>query len=59
MERGHQHEKSLAFESRGGKLRVLLEECVPSVKMEGETYYITESPSVTVGKRKYFVEEVH
>jgi hypothetical protein len=58
MEKAKQHEKSLAFEMRGGKLRVLLEECVPSASVSGQTYFITEAPSVTVGGRKYFVEEL-
>jgi hypothetical protein len=52
------HGRSLAFESRGGKLRVLLEEAVPTVKVRGVTYYATEAPSVTVNGKKHFVEEV-
>ena len=51
-------EKSLAFERRGDRLVVKLEAGVPKVKLRGETYFVTESPSVTVGGRKYFVDEV-
>ena len=51
-------EKSLAFEMRGNRLRVLLEEVVPTVKVSGETYFVTESPSVTVSGKKYFVDEI-
>ena len=51
-------EKSLAFEMRGNRLVVKLEENVPTVKVHGETYYVTESPSVTIGSKKYFVEEI-
>jgi hypothetical protein len=58
MEETRGIDKSLAFEMRGGKLRVLLEECVPSAKIAGETFYITETPSLIVGGKKYFVEEI-
>jgi hypothetical protein len=58
MEEQNVNEKSLAFEMRGGKLRVLLEDVVPTVKCSGETFYITESPSVIVGGKKFFVEEI-
>jgi predicted nucleic acid-binding Zn ribbon protein len=51
-------EKSLAFERKGGRLKVLLEDAVPRVKLKGETYYVTESPSITIGGKKYFVEEI-
>ena len=51
-------EKSLAFEMRGNRLVVKLEEVVPTVKVQGETYFVTESPSVTVLGRKYFVDEI-
>ena len=52
------NEKSIAFERRGSELKVLLEEFVPTVKYKGETYYATESASITVGGKKYFVEEI-
>jgi hypothetical protein len=51
-------EKSLAFEVKGGRLKVLLEDSVPSVKKDGQTYYVTEAPSLTAGGKKYFVEEI-
>ena len=51
-------EKSLAFEMVGGRLKVKLEANVPAVRMHGETYYVTESASVTINGRKHFVEQV-
>jgi hypothetical protein len=51
-------EKSLAFEVKGGRLKVLLEDSVPTVKFKGQTYYVTESPSVTIDGKKYFVDEI-
>jgi len=51
-------DKSLAFEVKGGRLKVLLEENVPTVKFRGQTYFVTESPSVTVEGKKYFVDEI-
>ena len=51
-------ESSLAFERRGGRLVVRLEDAVPKVKLRGETYFVTESPSVTVAGKKYFVDEI-
>jgi len=50
--------KSLAFEMRGSRLVVKLEGGVPTVKLHGETYFVTEAPSVSVGGRKHFVEEI-
>ncbi|MEM2137908.1 MAG: hypothetical protein QW568_02375 [Candidatus Anstonellaceae archaeon] len=58
MEETLEGEKSLAFERKGNRLKVLLEDAVPRVKLSGETYYVTESPSVIVGGKKYFVEEI-
>ena len=51
-------EKSLAFEMRGNRLVVKLEACVPTASVDGETYFVTESPSVTVSGRKFFVDEI-
>ncbi len=51
-------EKSLAFEMKGNRLVVKLEEMVPSVKISGQTFYVTESPSVLIGGKKHFVEEI-
>ena len=51
-------EKSLAFEMRGDRLVVRLEGAVPTIKLRGETYFVTEAPSVTVGGKKHFVEEI-
>ena len=51
-------DKSLAFEVKGGRLKVLLEENVPTVKFRGQTYYVTETPSVTIDGKKYFVDEI-
>ncbi len=58
METEVEGEKSLAFERKGGRLKVLLEDAVPRIRLSGETYYITESPSVTIVGKKYFVEEI-
>ena len=51
-------EKSLAFEVKGGRLKVLLEDSVPSVKKDGQTYYVTEAPSLVAGGKKHFVEGI-
>jgi hypothetical protein len=51
-------ERSLAFERRGDRLVVRLENVVPTVKLHGETYLVTEGPSVTIEGRKYFVDEI-
>ncbi len=51
-------ERSLAFEMKGDRLVVRLEEAVPTVKVDGQTYFVTESPSVSVNGRKYFVDEI-
>ena len=56
MQNKNHGNKSLAFERKGGRLKVLLEEAVPMVKLSGETYFVTESPSITVNKKKHFVE---
>lgn len=50
--------RSLAFEMRGNRLVVKLEEAVPTVRLGGSTYYVTESASVTVNGKKYFVDEI-
>ena len=49
---------SLAFERKGGRLKVMLEEAVPRVKLRGVTYFVTEAPSVIIDGRKHFVEEI-
>ncbi len=51
-------EKSLAFEMKGNRLVVKLEDCVPSIKLKGKRYYVTESPSITINGKKHFVEEI-
>jgi hypothetical protein len=51
-------DKSLAFEMRGGKLKVILEDAVPSVQKAGQVFYVTEAPSVVVGGKKLFVNDV-
>ncbi|MCX8194689.1 MAG: hypothetical protein N3G22_01095 [Candidatus Micrarchaeota archaeon] len=48
---------SLAFERKGERLLVRIED-IPSVKFKGRTYFVTEPPSVIVGGKKYFVEEI-
>ena len=58
MEEILEGEKSLAFERKGGRLKVFLEDAVPRVRLKGETYYVTESPSITIAGKKYFVEEI-
>ncbi|MEM4634125.1 MAG: hypothetical protein QW275_03150 [Candidatus Anstonellaceae archaeon] len=50
--------KSLAFEARGKKLKVLIEEAPPFVTFKGRSYLATEKPSVIVAGRKYFVEDI-
>ena len=55
MEEG---ERSLAFERRGERLIVRLEGAVPTVKLHGQVYFVTEAASVVVGGRKHFVEEI-
>lgn len=51
-------ERSLAFEMRGSRLVVKLESAVPTVRANGRTYYVTESPSVIVDGKKHFVDEI-
>ena len=58
MENSTAGEFSLAFENRGGKLVVKVEDRLPYVKLNGQSYFVTEAPSVTVGDRKFFVEEI-
>lgn len=58
MEKGDGGESSLAFECRGGRLKVMLEGAVPRVKLNGITYFVTEAASVIVGGRKHFVEGI-
>lgn len=58
MDKKNLLEKSLAFEMKGGKLRVILEDAVPSAMHGGQVFYATEAPSVVVNGRKRFVEEI-
>ena len=58
MESETRGESSLAFERKGGRLKVMLEEAVPRVKLRGITYFVTEAASVIVGGKKHFVEEI-
>ncbi|VVC01860.1 Uncharacterised protein [uncultured archaeon] len=58
MENESDGELSLAFERKGGRLRVKLEDAVPRVKLRGVSYAVTEAPSVMIGGRKHFVEEI-
>ena len=58
MEKDSAIGKSPAFEMKGGRLRVILEDEMPSVSVRGETYFVSEAPSVTIGKKKYFVEDI-
>lgn len=51
-------EKSLAFERKGGRLKVMLEEAVPAVLLNNRTYFVTEAPSVLVAGKKHFVDEI-
>ncbi len=50
--------KSLAFERRGGRLKVLLEDAVPRVSFQGYSYFVTEAPSITLNGKKIFVDEI-
>ncbi len=58
MENEARGECSLAFERKGGRLKVMLEEAVPRVRLHGTTYFVTEAASVIVGGKKHFVEEI-
>lgn len=58
METSGESERSLAFECRGDRLVVRLEDAVPRVKLRGITYFVTEAASVTVNGKKFFVEEI-
>jgi hypothetical protein len=58
MEAAGEGERSLAFEVKGGRLAVKLEDAVPSVNVRGQKYFVTEAASVTVGGKKHFVEEI-
>lgn len=58
MATGSEGEFSLAFERRGERLVVRLEDAVPRVKLGGQTYFVTESPSVIVAGKKYFVDGI-
>ncbi len=58
MEQGAEGGLSLAFECKGGRLKVMLEDAVPRVKLNGATYFVTEAASVIVGGKKHFVEGI-
>ena len=58
MEKETEGERSLAFERKGSRLKVLLEDAVPMVKFSGQSYFVTEAPSVTVQGKKHFVEGI-
>ncbi len=58
MESESEGQFSLAFERKGGRLKVMLEEAVPRIKLRGVTYYVTEPPSVSVDGKKHFVEDI-
>jgi len=58
MEDELEGELSLAFERKGGRLVVRLEDAVPRVKLRGITYFVTEPPSVVVDGKKHFVQEI-
>ena len=51
-------EKSIAFEKKGSEVTVLLEDFIPTVRCHGELYYASEGASITVGGKKYFVDEI-
>ncbi|HIH19153.1 TPA: hypothetical protein HA225_04190 [Candidatus Micrarchaeota archaeon] len=53
-----EHGPSLAFECRGGGLKVKLEDASLRVKYRGVTYFVSEAPSVTTGGKKHFVQEI-
>ena len=58
MENAEYSEKSLGFEMKGGRLNVILENYVPTVKVGGVTYSIAEAASVMVAGKKYFVDGI-
>ena len=58
MDNVSEGEISLAFECKGGRLKVMLEEAVPRVKLRGVTYFVTEAPSVIIDGKKHFVEGI-
>ncbi|MCX8197649.1 MAG: hypothetical protein N3F07_00420 [Candidatus Micrarchaeota archaeon] len=51
-------EKSLAFEMKGNRLKILIEDAPPYAIVAGRTYFAFELPSVVVGGKKYFVEGI-
>ncbi|MEM4554242.1 MAG: hypothetical protein QXT25_00115 [Candidatus Anstonellaceae archaeon] len=57
METGGDEERSLAFEVKG-RLRVIVEEGTPYVKIGNQTYFVNEPPSVIVGGKKHFVSGI-
>ncbi|MEM4348488.1 MAG: hypothetical protein QXN37_02870 [Candidatus Anstonellaceae archaeon] len=57
MESLENQERSLAFEVKG-KLRVIVEEGTPYVKLGNITYFVNEPPSVIVGGKKHFVSGI-
>jgi len=50
--------RSLAFEVKGGRLLVRMEEGAPTVRCGGQIYSIDEHPSVIVEGRKYSVDGI-
>jgi len=51
-----EEDRSLAFEVKGRRLRVLLEDSLPYVMVCGERYFVGEPASVVIKGKKYFVE---
>jgi len=50
--------QSLALEMCGDEVRIKFEEDVPSVKVGGVTFRITEPPCVVIGGKKHYVDEI-
>lgn len=47
-----------AFEMREGKLIIKFEQDIPSIRLRGRTYLVTEGPSVIVGGKKLTIGEI-
>ena len=50
--------QSLALEMVGDEVRIKFEEEVPSVKVGGITFRITEPPSIVIAGKKHYVDEI-
>ncbi|MCX8197306.1 MAG: hypothetical protein N3G80_03260 [Candidatus Micrarchaeota archaeon] len=56
---GEEEERSLAFEVKGTRMNVIIEDALPFVQFKGVKYFVSEAPSVTVGGKKHFVNGIY